>query len=150
VKIIFADNPLRQTVTADGPISLEDMFEIGYSLIAASDSAAGPAVDPATHFFKSAQARTAMPVKVQVGSAPGSKSADKWSVRRAGRPIFEGGSVKRPRLSEHNLEWPKEVPCIASLEHQPRSSKSPSNSRTLPPKAIVMPQVLANYSASRK
>jgi hypothetical protein len=150
VKIIFADNPLRQTVTADGPISLEDMFEIGYSLIAASDSTAGPAVDLATHFFKSAQARTATPVKVQVSSAPSSKSADKWSVRQAGRPIFESGSVKRPRLSEHKIEWPKEVPRIASLEHQPRRWKSPTNSRTLPPKAIVMPQVLANYSASRK
>ena len=30
VKIILADNPLRETVTADGPISLEDMFEDAY------------------------------------------------------------------------------------------------------------------------
>jgi hypothetical protein len=29
VKIILADNPLRETVTAEGPISLEDMFEVG-------------------------------------------------------------------------------------------------------------------------
>jgi hypothetical protein len=30
VKIILADNPLRETVTAGGPIDLEDMFEVGY------------------------------------------------------------------------------------------------------------------------
>ena len=36
VKIILPDNPLRETVTADGPVSLEGMFEVGYSLIATS------------------------------------------------------------------------------------------------------------------
>ena len=34
VKIIQPENPLRETVTAAGPISLEGMFEVGYSLIA--------------------------------------------------------------------------------------------------------------------
>ena len=29
VKIILPDNPLRETVTADGPVSLEGMFEVG-------------------------------------------------------------------------------------------------------------------------
>jgi hypothetical protein len=43
VKIIVAENPLRQTVTADGPISLEDMFELGFSLIAGSDGIDGTA-----------------------------------------------------------------------------------------------------------
>jgi hypothetical protein len=31
VRIIVAENPLRETVTADGPLSLEGMFEVGYS-----------------------------------------------------------------------------------------------------------------------
>src|SRR5215813_5238309 len=48
VKIILADNPLRKTVTADGPISLEDMFEVGSSLIAASDTVGTG--DPSAHF----------------------------------------------------------------------------------------------------
>jgi hypothetical protein len=34
LKIILADNPLRDTVTAEGPLSLESMFEAGNILIA--------------------------------------------------------------------------------------------------------------------
>ena len=34
LKIILADNPLRDTVTAEGPLSLESMFEAGNMLIA--------------------------------------------------------------------------------------------------------------------
>ena len=45
VKIILPDNPLRDTVTADGPISLEGMFEVGYSLIAASGTVGASSVD---------------------------------------------------------------------------------------------------------
>ena len=33
LKIILADNPLRDTVTAEGPLSLESMFEAGNTLI---------------------------------------------------------------------------------------------------------------------
>jgi hypothetical protein len=60
VKIIFADNPLHETVTADGPISLEEMFEVGHSLIAASGTVGASAGDPPAHFFKPPQARPAM------------------------------------------------------------------------------------------
>ena len=62
VKIILAENPLRETVSADGPISLEGMFEVGYSLIATSGTIGGSTADPPAHFFKRMQARTAMPV----------------------------------------------------------------------------------------
>jgi hypothetical protein len=34
LKIILADNPLRDTVTAEGPLNLESMFEAGNTLIA--------------------------------------------------------------------------------------------------------------------
>jgi hypothetical protein len=34
LKIILADNPLRDTVTAEGPLNLESMFEAGRMLIA--------------------------------------------------------------------------------------------------------------------
>jgi hypothetical protein len=57
-KIILADNPLRETVTAVGPISLEDMFEVGYSLIAASGTVGAPTGDPPPHFFSSHRKRS--------------------------------------------------------------------------------------------
>src|SRR5215813_12326107 len=60
VKIILPDNPLRETVTADGPISLEDMFEVGYLLIAGSVTVGASTADPTGHFLKQTQARTAM------------------------------------------------------------------------------------------
>src|SRR5262249_9012425 len=52
VKIILADNPLRETVTAGGPISLEDMFEVGYPLIAALGTVGAPPGRPPPSFFK--------------------------------------------------------------------------------------------------
>jgi hypothetical protein len=45
LKIILADNPLRDTVTAEGPLSLESMFEAGNTVIANPPSTA----DAATH-----------------------------------------------------------------------------------------------------
>jgi hypothetical protein len=39
-KIILPENPLRQTVTADGPFSLEEMFEVGGALIEDESAAA--------------------------------------------------------------------------------------------------------------
>src|SRR5256886_5422664 len=65
VKIIPAENPLRETVTSDGPISLEGMFEVGYSLIAASRSVDGPTADLPAHFFKPLQ----MPVEPRITPA---------------------------------------------------------------------------------
>ena len=52
IKIILFENPLRETVTADGPISLEGMFEVGNSLIAASSGVSEPTADPPAHFFR--------------------------------------------------------------------------------------------------
>ena len=50
VKIILPDNPLRETVTADGPVSLAGMFEVGYSLIATSGTVDASTADPPAHF----------------------------------------------------------------------------------------------------
>ena len=49
MKVILAEDPLRETVTADGPISLQGMFKVGYSVIAASSSVGGPTGDPPAH-----------------------------------------------------------------------------------------------------
>ena len=51
VKIILVDNPLRETVTADGPIILEDMFEVGYSLIHFLGQHERVAPEPVRSFF---------------------------------------------------------------------------------------------------
>ena len=85
VKIILPDNPLRDTVTADGPISLEGMFEVGYSLIAASGTVSASTADPPAHFFKQSQAQTAMFLD------PGTKTA---TLRGQGR-LAERGSSHR-------------------------------------------------------
>src|SRR5262249_52525163 len=69
VKIILSDNPLRETVTADGPINLEDMFETAYSLLATPGAAGAPAADPPAHFFKPPDVRTAV--------APGTKAVNR-------------------------------------------------------------------------
>jgi hypothetical protein len=45
LKIILADNPLRETVTAEGPLSLESMFEAGNTLIANPPSIADATAD---------------------------------------------------------------------------------------------------------
>jgi hypothetical protein len=87
VKIILAENPLRDTVTADGPISLEGMFEVGYSLIAASGGISGPTADPPAHFFKPRQARTAMTAKPRITAVTTiaqPKSVASWAVLLVG------------------------------------------------------------------
>ena len=68
VKIIVSDNPLRETVTADGPIDLESMFEVGYSVITASSTTGGPIAEPPAHFFKPRQARTARSVEPRIAA----------------------------------------------------------------------------------
>jgi hypothetical protein len=40
VRIIFPENPLRETVSADGPVDLGGMFEVGNSIISSVESAA--------------------------------------------------------------------------------------------------------------
>src|SRR3989441_3018507 len=69
VKIILAEDPLRETVTADGPISLEGMFEVGSSVIAASSSVGASNADPPTHFFNPPRVGAAMPVEERVTAA---------------------------------------------------------------------------------
>ena len=78
VKIIVSENPLRETVTADGPIDLEGMFEVGYSLIAASSSAGEPTATPPAHFFKPRQARTARPVAPRITAEATIPAASQW------------------------------------------------------------------------
>ena len=85
VKIIVSDNPLRETVTADGPIDLESMFEVGYSVITASSSTGATAAPPA-HFFKPRQAWTQRSVEPRVTAASiiQNQSVASWAVLLVG------------------------------------------------------------------
>jgi hypothetical protein len=74
LKIILPDNPLRETVTVDGPVSLEGMFEVGYSLIAASGAVGASTADPPAHFFKPSHERTAMAGDLRTKTADNRKS----------------------------------------------------------------------------
>jgi len=83
VKIIVSESALRETVTADGPIDLENMFKVGSSLIAASDNTGEPTATPPELFFKPRQARTARPVAPRVTAAATiaqQKSVASWAV----------------------------------------------------------------------
>src|SRR5262245_51404770 len=88
VKIILPDNPLRETVTADGPISLEDMFEVGFLLIAGSVTAGASTSDPTGHLLKPTQARTAMAVDPHV------KIASNRTTPKTALSILEGYTLR--------------------------------------------------------
>src|SRR5262245_54161989 len=137
VKIILADNPLRETVTADGPISLEDMFEVGYLLIAGSVTVGASTSDPTGHFLKPTQARTAMVVD------PHLKIGSNRTTPKIALSILEGYTLRWPPLSGGKVGWPKGVPRIAKLNDESRRPNSLSASRTLSPNLISMPRVLA-------
>jgi hypothetical protein len=134
VKIILPDNPLRETVTADGPIRLEDMFEVGYLLIAGSVTEGASTSDPTGHFLKPTQARTAMAVD------PHAKIASNRTTHRTVLSTLDNYTLRWPPLSGGKVGWPKGVPRIAKLNDETRTLTA---SRTVSPKLILMPRVLA-------
>jgi hypothetical protein len=138
VKIILPDNPLRETVTADGPISLEDMFEVGYSLIAGTVGSSTS--DTPEHFFKRPQARTAMAI------GPQSKTANNRITPKTALSTLDY-TMRWPPLSRGKVGWPKGVPRIAKLDDGARGPRSSAASRTLSakPALILLPRVLAAY-----
>jgi hypothetical protein len=149
VKIILAEDPLRETVTADGPISLESMFEVGSSVIAASSSVGASNASPPTHFFKPRQARTAVPLEQRITAAANIKTAYQPGRPQSDRSIFDSRATKSPRLSVGKLGWPTGVPRIANLDDEPRRPKSSAKNRMLPLTPIVMPRMIAAMGQGR-
>src|SRR5262245_33854754 len=131
VKVILAEDPLRETVTADGPISLQGMFDVGYSVITASSSVRGPTGDPPAH--------SAM--EQRITAAANIRTAYERGPPQTYRSIFDSRVKKSPRLYVDKLGWPKGVPRIANLEGEPRRPKSSATSRILL-KPIVMPRMI--------
>ena len=139
VKIILPDNSLRETVTADGPVSLEGMFEVGYSLITTSGTVGPSTTDPPAHFFKT---RTAMLVD------PRSKTPSKRTAPKAAVSALD--ATRWPPLSGSKIGWPKGVPRIAKLDDEARKPGSRAANRPSPkPTLISIPRVLAEYSVGR-
>jgi hypothetical protein len=113
VKIILAENPLRETVTAEGPINLEGMFKIGYSLIATSGSLSRPMADPTAHFFKQRQPRTANPVKGRSTAADTNtrpKPATSWAVS------LVGDRSKTNVLAAYHRLWKKHETILGAYQ----------------------------------
>jgi hypothetical protein len=79
VKIIMAENPLRETVTAEGPSDLGDMFEAGNPLIESMASAAD-----------SLLRATPMPVRLLEAFARGPNERTQ---------MVAEGRAKRPRVA---------------------------------------------------
>jgi hypothetical protein len=149
VKIILAENPLRETVTADGPISLEGMFEAGHSLIEASGTEDGSTADPPAHFFRRPQARIAMPVDPRTTSAANVTIAHNQTTPKTDRSVFGRYAMRWPPISGGKVGWPKGVPRIAVLDDEPRRPNSPTASRTLSVKPILILPVIADHGAGR-
>jgi hypothetical protein len=142
VKIILADNPLRETVTADGPISLEDMFEVGYSLIAASGTVGAPNGDPPAHFFKPPQARPAMAIDT--------KTANSRITPKTTLSTLDGYTMRWPPLSGGRVGWPKGVPRIAMLDDETRSSGSRAANRRFSPPSLISIPLMPNKEVPNK
>jgi len=143
-----AEDPLRDTVTADGPISLEGMFEVGSSVIAASSSVGASSADPPTHFFNPPRAGTAIPVEQRPTAAAFIRTAYEDGPLQTDRSIFDSRAMKS-LFSVGKSGWPKGVPRIANLADEPRRPKSSVKNRTLSFKPIVMPRMIAAMAQGR-
>ena len=113
-EVLLPETPLRETVTADGPISLEGMFEIGYSLITTLGTAIEPAVDPPAHFFKQPQAWTAMPADPRTTSVANMRTAHNQTTKSV-HPVFDRYAMRWPPISGGKVGWPKGSPASPNL-----------------------------------
>ena len=144
VKMVLPQNPLRETVTADGPIVLDEMFEVGDFLIAAPGSAAAPHRGPPAHLFKPPPQRSAMAPVPRIAAATSPKTIRSGAIPPVNRALLASpASAKKLRLVVSKSGWPSGVPRIINLGDEPRRPNAPAASRA-PPKPIVMPQVVAS------
>ena len=144
VKIILPDNPLRETVTADGPISLEGMFEVGYSLIVASGTVGASTADPPANFFKPPQTRTAILVDPRTKTAS-NRTTPKTAVSTLRRYAMAATSQRARSVGR------KGFLASPSSTTRPVGTGSRAANRSLSPKLtlISISRVFAEYSVGR-
>ena len=116
LKIVLADNPLRETVTAHGPLSLESMFEAGDSVLAIEESAAGPIAERASH-PPALQDRAARIMPRPAPLTRAKRSLRPAVARTVTKSARHGGRKIDPRLE---LVKPKAI----MVEERPRQRKS--------------------------
>jgi hypothetical protein len=110
LKIVGVHNPLRGTITADGPLSLEDMFEVGDSIIGNSTISADNIPNDApvhlmAHASDSGNTRD-RPVKTAASQAlkrTSDRAEDKSDRRRDRRVQTAASKTTRPDRGEERL-----------------------------------------------
>jgi hypothetical protein len=147
VRFILAESPLRETVKAEGPISLEEMFEIGNSLI--TGSAVGPTADPPASAFPARQRAARTRLKTSLAPPVGRKTAHhaRGLHGKRSRFVFRWPPLASPPAIyvEEGRRSGRSLPVVATT---PRSTSRPASRtpRGNMPKQIV---VLKAHSISR-
>jgi hypothetical protein len=110
VKIIVAENPLRETVTADGPVDLESMFEAGTALIERS------ANEPDSERAEMAHVEIVRR-NVHAAGAPNTSHAGRAN-------HFANHQGKAVRLAAHQIEAKTLLARHKLKGHQPQNEKA--------------------------
>ncbi len=121
LKIVLADNRLRETVSADGPLDLDDMFEAGNAMIVSVESAAeslARAEPTPVHLMKAKAAERSIPVVLNRRTSRAVRSsrvnakltrhAHAKATRRAssgGMPIIAVEERRRPSRSRQGNKF---------------------------------------------
>ncbi len=146
LKIILAANPLRETVTAEGPISLEGMFEVGNALIADAAITTTSTPDPPAHFFKMQQLATTTRLTLQ--PRPLSQPITANRAPQTGRFPFKGLAFKGPRLNGQNVgAWADIVRPRAIYVEEGRRSASSGPLVSVTPRPMTRSGARARKSA---
>ncbi len=142
LKIIVPESPLRDTVTANGPIDLDSMFEAGNALIESPQSvadAAGAGADEATatqHADAPDNRRGEEPAVAEGGSGVRrrfGKSNDQARTARSERPAEASNRCKHPGEPHNDLcRRPRRVETAARMQavHSRQASASAARHHT--------------------
>ena len=108
IKIILAENPLRDTVTAAGPFDLESMFEAGNALIASIGSAANSLskADPAP-------ARTLEAAAESITREPEPEARRKTKRIPRAAPA-RGAPQGKAKISVEAMRWKSKIAVLAA------------------------------------
>ena len=121
IKSIVDANPLRKTITADGPLLLEEMFKVGQSVI--DDPAAAVSVAAAANRPNESEAVRPHVIRAALGSA--SKRLDRGS-------SHEARNHRRDAVVARDVRKAKTKMALLASEtrHLDKSRRKPADSKT--------------------